>query len=59
MILGEPDVYPLYACHKDSFCFGEADDGIDGIEYIELRFDEKMYVSSVEVFEVFAPGAVS
>ena len=44
---------------KDAFCFGQSNDGDDGIEHIEVRFDEPLYVSSVEVYEVFKPGALT
>jgi len=54
-ILGPPDAYPTYAETNKGWTLGGAD---DGIEFIELEFSFEIYITSLELYEVFKPGAV-
>lgn len=54
-ILGEPDVYPVYADSKLGWDLSEKD---FGHEFIELEIPFGMYISGLELYEVFKPGAV-
>mmetsp|Transcript_105238 Transcript_105238/g.303571 ORF Transcript_105238/g.303571 Transcript_105238/m.303571 type:complete len:1201 (-) Transcript_105238:380-3982(-) len=54
-ILGPPNVYPVFACHQDAFCFGSAN---SGLEWIELRFPNAMYITNVALYEVFQFGSL-
>lgn len=55
-ILGPPDVYPSYADDKNGYDLST--EGY-GREFIELRFfRDEFYVSAIEIYETFKPGAV-
>ncbi len=54
--LGEPDVYPFYADDGNAWATQEPD--AEG-EFIELGFNESAPISSVSIYETYAPGAVS
>lgn len=54
-ILGAPDVYPAYGDHNKAWASHGAD---DRDEWIEVGFEQDEWVSGVEVYETFNPGAI-
>ena len=54
-ILGQPDVYPGYGDNGRAWA-PAAQNG--GLQWVELRFAEAVYVESVEIYETFNPGAI-
>lgn len=54
--LGEPNIYPEYGDIPTSWATLNAE---DPNEYLELGFDQPAPISSVSIYETYAPGAVS
>jgi hypothetical protein len=52
---GRPDVYPRYGDY-DTAWVASASDG--GQEWVELFYDEAVYVRRVDVYETHNPGAI-
>ena len=52
---GRPDVYPRYGDH-DTAWVASTQNG--GEEWVELFYDEAVYVRRIDVYETCAPGAV-
>ena len=57
-VLGEPNVYPKHAVDNLGYCFSTADPTSSEDEWIELLFEEEVFVTSVEVFETWAASSV-
>lgn len=54
-MLGQPDFYPNYG---DSPLAWASADRNNGLQWVELGFAEAVYVDSVEIYEIFNPGAI-
>ena len=54
--LGEPNIYPEYGDFPTSWATLNAE---DPNEYLELGFDQPAPISSVSIYETYAPGAVA
>jgi hypothetical protein len=54
-ILGEPDIYPSYEAGRRGFCWARSN---EDTQWIELRFPKAVYVSGIEIYEVFEPGSL-
>ena len=55
-ILGEPDVWPDLGCVPSAMCWST---GGYGDEWIELRFPSALYVSGLDLHEVWALGSLT
>jgi len=55
-VVGEPNVYPETS---DNTLGWKPRRENGGSEFLELELEEAVYISSVDIFEVFNPGAVS
>ncbi|XP_061164729.1 uncharacterized protein LOC133173725 [Saccostrea echinata] len=55
-ILGKPNVYPKYS--QSSLAWTQAYRHLDANQYIELKFPEKIWLTEVNIYEVYNAGAV-
>jgi hypothetical protein len=54
--LGQPDTYPAYGDLVTAWASANPD---DATEFLELGYDAPAPISSVSIYETYAPGAVS
>ncbi|XP_062566001.1 uncharacterized protein LOC134228360 [Saccostrea cucullata] len=56
-ILGKPNVYPKYSA--SALAWIQASGHLNANQYIELKFPEKIWLSHVNIYEVYNAGAVT
>ncbi|MGI6037567.1 MAG: hypothetical protein ACOYD6_04995, partial [Limnochordia bacterium] len=54
-MIGKPDVYPKYGDYDQAWTASTAN---GGKEWVELFYDEAVYVKRIEVYETYNPGAI-
>ena len=54
-MLGQPDFYPNYGDDGRAWAPSAIN---NGLQWVELGFEEAVYVESVDIYETFNPGAI-